>query len=194
MYKLVTMVKNQGGNKSKRMGRKFLQKGPAKTRFSEDPDELYAVCIKMHGPSCDVLCIDGKTRLCFIRNKFKGRGKQDSLISIGTWLLVGRRGFEGVRENRKENTDLMEVYSQNDKKTLQQHEHTQPWSILHSIQSISGSNPDDDAADGLVFGDDDTNDYEELVKASIKNETVKMIGLDESHEEDEDDDIDSDDI
>ena len=192
MYKLVTMVKNQGGNKAKRMGRKFLQTGPSRTRFSEDPDEIYAVCVKMHGPSCDVLCIDGKTRLCFIRNKFKGRGKRDSLISIGTWLLVGRRGFEGVRENKKENSDLLEVYSQNDKKNLQQHEHAKPWSTLHSVQSISGSNPEDDAADGLVFGDDDTNDYEELVKASIKNETVKMIGLDEKDEEE--DDVDSDDI
>jgi len=181
------MVKNnQGGNKSKRMGRKFLQKGPSKTRFSEDPDEIYACCLKMHGPSCDVLCIDGKTRLCFIRNKFKGRGKRDSLISIGTWLLVGRRSFEGEKENKKENCDLMEVYSENDKKILQQHEHDKPWSVLNIIQSYSESNTNKES--GFEFSDGDTNDYEALVKESVKNEHVKIVGLDEE------DDVSVDDI
>ena len=185
------MVKNQGGNKSKRMGRKFLQTGPSKTRFSEDPDEIYAVCVKMHGPSCDVLCIDGKTRLCFIRNKFKGRGKRDSLISIGTWLLVGRREFEGVRENKKENSDLLEVYSQNDKKTLEQHNSNLTWNILQSVQSIHGNTENDD--DGLIFGDDDTYEYERLVKSHIKNEPIKMIGATQE-DSDQEDDIDTDDI
>jgi hypothetical protein len=83
----------------------------------------------------------------------------------------------------------MEVYSENDKKILLQHEHDKPWSVLSIIQSNSGSNPDENTLD-FEFGDGDTNDYEELVKASVKNEQVKMVGLDE----DDEDDVSEDDI
>ena len=47
------MVKNtKGGNKAKKQGRKFAQPGNsymAKTRYSQDPEEIYACCIKLLG-------------------------------------------------------------------------------------------------------------------------------------------------
>jgi hypothetical protein len=190
------MVKNQGGNKSKRMGRKFMSTGPSRTRFSEDPDEIYACCTKMHGPSCDVLCIDGKTRLCFIRNKFKGRGKRDSLIAIGTWLLVGRRGFEGERVNKKENSDLLEVYSENDKRILLQHEHDKKWDIFSSTQRIDGgTSADDSIMDGFDFCDDNTTEYENLINSTNNSQTNNVVSNKLGNEDtDEDEDFDVDDL
>ena len=188
------MVKNQnGGNKSKRMGRKFMSTGPSKTRFSEDPDEIYACCAKMHGPSCDVLCIDGKTRLCHIRNKFKGRGKRDSLISVGTWLLIGRRGFEGERINKKENSDLLEVYSENDKRILQQHEHEKSWDILSSIQVVNTTGYEEN---DVMFGDADTINYEKIINnATNTNKNVEVIKNTLGDDDDEEDEfLDVDDI
>lgn len=186
------MVKNQGGNKSKRMGRKFMSTGPSKTRFSEDPDEIYACCAKMHGPSCDVLCIDGKTRLCFIRNKFKGRGKRDSLISIGTWLLIGRRGFEGERPDKKENCDLLEVYNDNDKRILQQHEHEKKWDILSSIQVLNATSYEES---DFEFGDVDAINYETLINNSTgTNKNVEAVKNTLGEDDEDDEDVDVDDI
>ena len=42
------------------------------------------------GTNCEVLCIDGKTRQCIIRNKFCGKGKRDNWLTRGKWILVGR--------------------------------------------------------------------------------------------------------
>ena len=181
------MVKNKfGGNKSRRMGRKFLNTGPARTRFSEDPDEIYACCVKMHGPQCDVLCLDNKTRLCHIRNKFKGRGKRDSLISIGTWLLVGKRSFETESDTKKGNCDLLEVYNDNDRKKLTQHHPDLSWSVFNSVQVIGSSSENDDS--GITFVNDDTLEYEELLQTS--NGSTGIIG----NTIEEEDDLDIDDI
>ena len=190
------MVKNKfGGNKSKRMGRKFLHTGPIRTRFSEDPDEIYACCSKMHGPQCDVLCLDGKTRLCHIRNKFKGRGKRDSLISIGTWLLVGKRSFETESDTKKGNCDLLEVYNENDKKKLIQHYPDVSWSVFNVIQAVGGSSEQDDDL-GITFSNDDTIEYERLLENNTETNNVETIGtINENGDNDDDhDDFDIDDI
>ena len=105
------MVKNHGGNKAKKQGRKFANASQtlAATRLSQDPDELYACCSKIFGNGkIGVQCHDGKERICIIRNKFRGRGKRGNTVQIGSWLLVGRRSFEKASENKKENTDLRE--------------------------------------------------------------------------------------
>ena len=95
------MVKNHGGNKAKKQGRKFANASQtlAATRLSQDPDELYACCSKIFGNGkIGVQCHDGKERICIIRNKFRGRGKRGNTVQIGSWLLVGRRSFEKARE------------------------------------------------------------------------------------------------
>lgn len=110
------MVKNKGGNKAKKQGRKFVNqpKTSCFTRMAKEEDELYAVVQKCYGHGMvDVLCIDNITRLCIIRSKFKGRGKQDNMVKLGSWLLVGRRSWEVVVD-KKEKCDLLEVYSSED--------------------------------------------------------------------------------
>ena len=64
------MVKNAGGNKSKRQGRKFVNAPVQKSiRYATEDGELYAAVVKLMGGShCEVMCIDGKTRICVIRN------------------------------------------------------------------------------------------------------------------------------
>tara|TARA_A200000113_G_C8836853_1_gene345528 strand:- start:889 stop:1485 length:597 start_codon:yes stop_codon:yes gene_type:complete len=117
------MVKNYGGNKAKKQGRKFTNEShtTSVTRLSNDADEMYACCSKLFGNGMvGVLCHDGKERICVIRNKFRGRGKRGNHVEIGSWLLVGRRDFEKVSDGKKEKTDLLTVYNNRDITNLKQ--------------------------------------------------------------------------
>ena len=123
--KQATMVKNYGGNKAKKQGRKFANAAQTLTvtRLSTDNDELYACCSKIYGNGkIGVHCHDGIERICVIRNKFRGRGKRGNTVQIGSWLLVGRRSFEKVNDTKKETTDLLTVYSGRDVNNLKQKE------------------------------------------------------------------------
>ena len=188
------MVKNtKGGKGHKKFGRKFTtNNGPQMTRISKHPDELYACCSKIYGPSCDVLCLDGTTKLCIIRNKFKGRNKRDSKLVIGTWLLIGRREFETAKEGKKENCDLLEVYSENDKKFIQQHENDKPWSVFNSIK-VSSEKDDEENELGIEFVDNSEMDYYEDLINSNKSDIItgNNVGDDDSNN---DSDLDIDDI
>ena len=112
------MVKNTGGNKAKKFASKSFNVSERSTRFSTDKDEVYAVVNKMLGSNmCEVLGIDGKTRLCVIRGKFSGKGKRDNRLGRGKWILIGLRSWE-VTSKEKEKCDLLEVYNDNDKDKL----------------------------------------------------------------------------
>lgn len=117
------MVKNAtGGNKSKGYARKDAggSKG-GKLRQAVEDGEIYAIVTKMTGNGmCNVLCIDKVERLCVIRGKFKGKGMHNNLLSIGTYVLVGERGWESTdKKDTKPKCDLLEVYSSSDKEKLQ---------------------------------------------------------------------------
>ena len=120
------MVKNFGGNKSKKMGRKFVKEQAEhgvglKTRLSEDPCEMYAAVAKEYGNGrALVKCVDGEERIMIIRKKFKGRGKRDNFIRVGTWVLVGLRSYEARKADSKDVCDLLEVYNQHDIEFLKQ--------------------------------------------------------------------------
>jgi len=126
------MVKNQiGGNKAKRQGRKFVGTTNSKLRLAIEEGEIYAVVTKHLGNAMiDVICIDGKTRLCIIRNKFRGRGKRDNCISVGNWVLVGAREWENEDSNKKIKCDLLEVYTLNDVEQLKKTPNN--WQVLTS--------------------------------------------------------------
>ena len=116
------MVKNiTGGNKSKKQARSsFAPQQTQHVRKATEEDEIYAVVTKIFGGSnCQVMCNDGISRSCVIRNKFKTFGKRDNILSIGVWILVGIRTWE-VRPNGVQKCDLLEVYSQTEKDKLQQ--------------------------------------------------------------------------
>ena len=92
------MVKNTGGgNKAKGQARKYAnsdKKDTKKLRVSEDPLEIYSQVEKVLGGGMyNVICIDGKSRLCHSAGKFRGRNKKDNFVSLGTWLLVGLRDY-----------------------------------------------------------------------------------------------------
>ena len=112
------MVKNNGGNKAKKFASKSFNISDRATRYAIETDEIYAIVTKMlGGTNCEVLCIDGKTRQCVIRNKFCGKGKRDNWLTRGKWILVGLRNWE-VTTKVKEKCDLLEVYNDNDKDKL----------------------------------------------------------------------------
>ena len=108
------MVKNtKGGNKAKKMARK--QKAPIsqeKIRFSSNDNEIYASVTKYYGNGrLLITCNDGVERQCIIRKKFRGRNKRGNEVSLGSYILAGRRDWES--SSKIEVTDLLYVYSRN---------------------------------------------------------------------------------
>jgi translation initiation factor 1A len=112
------MVKNiGGGNKSKKNANKNMAPNRGLHMATEN-GEVYAIVSKIFGNGmCEAYCVDGVSRLCIIRQKFKGRFKKDNAISVGVWILVGIREWE-VRKDGTQKTDLLTVYNDNDKDKL----------------------------------------------------------------------------
>lgn len=116
------MVKNTGGNKCKRGAQKHTSGAHSRQLVEKNPAEtceLYAAVVKLYGGSnCEVVCEDGITRMCIIRNKFRGRGKRDNFLMPGIWVLVGIRDWEVKHNGKQPNCDLLYVYSEEDKHKL----------------------------------------------------------------------------
>ena len=160
------MVKNtKGGGKNKKQARKYTgarnMGGGGRLRLSEHKDEIYACCSKILGNGmCNVMCEDGKERICVIRKKFRGRGKRDNVVAPGVWLLIGKRDYELSQEGKKDKTDLLEVYSSSHAKKLQQSVTGVKWSLFSGLgSSLDRDNNDDD----LEFTDETTMNYEEMM-------------------------------
>ena len=109
------MVKNtKGGNKQKKYARKNIKQNnyDERVRKAIEFEEMYASVSKVLGNGrVEIICNDGVTRHCVIRNKFRGRNKRDNLISVGSIILVGARDWETQTSLRKEVCDLLFVYS-----------------------------------------------------------------------------------
>lgn len=208
------MVKNHGGNKAKKQGRKFVNNTQtiSATRYSKDPDELYACCSKIFGNGMiGVLCQDGKERICIIRNKFRGRGKRGNKVEIGSWLLVGRRSFEKPSEGKKEKTDLLTVYSGRDVTNLKQKEmlHANIFKEFEKQGTVEfeGDNSDNDNMFELKFVDEDEDYYKNInlppenddeenddEENNENNDVLNKNNPDYVYNEIEDDEINVDDI
>ena len=119
-----------GGNKSKKFARVSNAGGRNKLRVMEEEGEVYAIVTKMLGNGCNVHCIDGVSRLCMIRGKFQGKGKSMNIISPGTWVLIGLRDWESVKEGGIQKCDLLEVYSHVDKERLKSASAAMNWDML----------------------------------------------------------------
>ncbi len=148
------MVKNFGGNKSKKQGSKYQNTDfRATTRFSKHPDEIYAVVIKEYGGGRALIkCIDGDERILIIRNKFKGKSKRQNYIKSGVWVLAGKRDWERLKASSKENCDLLEVYTQEDANFLQKNVEGL-WEILAGIGQDEEPYLSDDGQEGKEFTD-----------------------------------------
>tara|TARA_B110000285_G_scaffold216305_1_gene263492 strand:+ start:1120 stop:1740 length:621 start_codon:yes stop_codon:yes gene_type:complete len=118
------MVRNlTGGSKHKSQARKnVVPRGGASgtLRVAQEEGECFAQVERMLGGSnCHVKCVDGVVRLCVIRGKFRGKGKRDNVLSMGSIVLVGMRDYESCKgKDKLETCDLLEVYREADKTRL----------------------------------------------------------------------------
>jgi hypothetical protein len=117
------MVKNAGGNKSKRVARKNVSTTTTQdVRKATDASEMYAAVTKIYSSQrCSVLGADGNTYQCTIRGKFlKNKRSGDGLVN-GAWILIGFYDWE-VRSDGSKKCDLLEIYSNIEKDKLKQQE------------------------------------------------------------------------
>jgi len=181
------MVKNTtGGSKTKGQARKFVTAAPKNTlRISTDELEIYAQVTKNLGNGmCHVMCIDGVTRLCHIRGKFRGRGKKDNFIGVGTWMLIGLREWEAgstKKSGKLDNCDVLEVYNDYDVQRLKDSV-SEDWSVFQNSEGNANITKDD-----IEFEDNKTLEYHELIEAQIANAGNKQLDMSEDYEIDVDD-------
>lgn len=171
------MVKNTtGGNKSKKQARSNSSAPQQNIRKAKEEGEMYAAVTKIFGgPNCQVMCNDGVSRSCIIRNKFKNRGKRENNISVGSWILVGIRDWE-VRTNGTQKCDLLEVYSHSEKDKLKQIEVCD----FKNLNSVSDSITDikDKSEEQLVFSSS-VNAYDEIIIENERSDEERSSGDDE---------------
>uniref|UniRef100_A0A6C0BXJ6 S1-like domain-containing protein n=1 Tax=viral metagenome TaxID=1070528 RepID=A0A6C0BXJ6_9ZZZZ len=188
------MVKNvKGGSGHKGQARKFVvpasSKQIVKTRVALEDGELYAQVTKMLGNGmCHVLCQDNKTRLCFIRGKFRGRGKRDNMISNGRWILVGLRDYESEKACGKlDNCDLLDVYSDQDKERLKNQIQTVNWNQFILNDRVN-TNTNDGVDDGFDFTDEKEDEYKKIMEMDISSKKINLNLKIEKEKGDGDDD------
>ena len=161
------MVKNlKGGSKSKQMGRKFVT-APVdrKVRLIHEEGELYAVVTKLLGNGMFTANdIEGKERLVVMRNKFRGKGKRDNAVMLGSWVMIGERGFE---TGAKPKCDLLEVYTDIEKQKLKKSGNPIFLLLKSEYDNAGESNLDD----GVTFSNEDTEKYKELIASVAEAQT-----------------------
>jgi len=132
------MVKNTGGNKSKKVARKNVVPNSNAGMMSKDvrrvtdPCEMYAAISKIYSARrCDVMGSDGNTYQCTVRGKFlKGKRSGNNAMAVGVWVIIGFYDWE-VRSDGKKSCDLLEIYSPAEKEKLKQLE-------AHKLSAIMG--------------------------------------------------------
>lgn len=164
------MVKNdKGGNKSKKIGRKFISAPiDKKVRLAEEEGELYAVVTKMLGNGMFYANdIEGKERLVIMRNKFRGRGKSDNTVALGSWVLIGIREFETTSTKPKH--DLLEVYNEVEKQKLKRSGNP----IFNKLKSEHDTKTADDE---VIFDNTDARKYTELIESIASCDVTNNVG------------------
>jgi hypothetical protein len=127
---------------------------------------------------CDALCIDNVNRLCIIRGKFRGRGKRDNTIRVGSWILAGKREWESEKKDEKQKCVLLEVYSDFDVERLKKSVH-ENWKIFVNMDPVKPSSDDD----FIEFSNSNDDEYNR-VKQSLEQDTGSKISIDIVTEED----------
>lgn len=166
-----------GGCNGKKVAHKHAVKSTKSgLRISQNKSEIYGVVKRLNGNTFDVSCIDEKERRCFIRGKFKGRGKRDNIIEVDKWVLIGLREFQQVPselvlvngKKEMEMCDLLEVYSSSEKETLKRTHgiYMKESELARSIAATVASE------ESFQFVDMDTLRYQKF--ASEKVETIRL--------------------
>jgi hypothetical protein len=189
------MVKNSGGNKSKKQARKTvgLPTAVQNVRYVKEEGEMYAVITKIYGgKTCQVMCDDGVSRRCTIRRKFMMSRRGDNALAVGSWLMAGLYDWE-KRADGTQTCDILEVYSAGEREKLKQTVNTK---VLKHIMAVNNTLEDNKNGKEFVFSDtladianeddEDDDDEEEEVKPApiiplkellsvkpVKNENIK---------------------
>jgi initiation factor 1A len=166
------MVKNFGGNKTKRDARKHIvasNENKGELRTIKEDGETYAVVKKvLGGGMCNITCLDGKTRLCIIRNKFKGRGKSGNNAEVGAWILAGIREWE-VRKSGEKVCDLLHVYTSNDKEKLLQKNDIDFRALLGTMKEIQEKDGNKQTDVDIEFATESEISYQQLLANRSNN-------------------------
>jgi translation initiation factor IF-1 len=170
------MVKNSGGNKSKRAGRKFSAPQADKSiRLSESEEEIYAYVSKLLGNGMfHAIDTDHKERLCIMRNKFKGRGKRDNTVSVGSWVLIGKRIWEGGSSS-KPKCDLLEVYNDIEMAKLKKSGDPIFSKLRVNSDNIAGAATDKEVE--FEFNDEDelaTEEYKNIINDMVNKKKTRQ--------------------
>lgn len=177
------MVKNFGGKKTKGMARKNLTIRPNNIlRVSTNEFEKYSQVTKLLGNGmCHVLCDDNVSRLCHIRGKFRGRGKRDNFVKMGSLLLVGIREYESGGDGKKlQNCDLLEVYGNQDEEKLKQTVTNVNWRLLSTNLT---TNEEADETEEIPFIENGQDEYYEMMNEKTKNSnSVQNIAFEDEDE------------
>jgi hypothetical protein len=188
------MVKNTGGNKSKKIARKNVSYSTRDVRRATDENEMYAVVSKIYSSQrCSVMGADGKTYQCNVRGKFlknKSGGVGD--LSPGVWILIGFYDWE-VRSDGSKSCDLLEIYTSVEKDKLKQIE-ARHLSVLMKIDGIDGNDltfsnfnvkeelssdeeekkgDEESKAVAVVSNSADTTNHNSSTDSSYKKETIE---------------------
>ena len=160
-------------NKGKKNGRKSGSGGGGGryVREKSEDGEPYAAIIKVFGgANAEVVCEDGKHRLCVIRGAFRGRNKRDNFLAAGVWVLVGLREWATQGSGDKmEKCDLLCVYREDEKSKLKANA-TGNWAALGT------ANPEEkhDDMSGIVF-DDGNGPDQGLIEAMMEEATLADV-------------------
>ena len=177
------MVKNTtGGSKAKGQARKSVAPmTQQRLRLAVEAEEFYAKVTAAFGNGmCEVICIDGRKRLCHIRGKFRGRGKRDNFIVHNTYLLIGTRDWEGDEDKyvkgklKLPNCDLLEVYSDHDMDRIKSLESKdKDWSLFIEEKAVVPC----DATAELIFNDNVADDDYMKIMADFKEADSTVINI-----------------
>ena len=172
------MVKNAGGNKSKKQARKTVG-APSATqnvRYVKEEGEMYAVITKIYGgKTCQVMCDDGVSRRCTIRRKFMMSRRGDNALAVGSWIMAGLYDWE-KRSDGSQTCDILEVYSVGEREKLKQTVNTK---ILKHIMAVNNALDDNKNGSEFVFSDTlaDIANEEEDEEESQEEEVVKVAPI-----------------
>lgn len=161
------MVKNTfGGSSHKKFARSSM--APAtKTylRTAREDGEIYAYVNKIFGNGmCNVVDMNGRDYLCIIRGKFRGKNKKNNKLDIGTWLLVGLRGWETTKKDAKPTCDLLEIYTKEEIDRLKSTVRGNWKTECDDIGGVGGGDEMDLGENVIFSSNDDIFEYEEMMK------------------------------
>lgn len=183
------MVRNtKGGSKHKKFARKATKSNESvfKTRLADPTEtcEMYANVIKLLGNGmCEVKCNDGKRRLCFIRNKFRGKNRRQNIVSIDSKVLIGIRDWETTKSGKLPKCDLLEVYHRKQEHEIR-NDLRSNWEHLmsESEKAVVNSKEENDLGFDFDVENGVLNDKE---KKEIINETNQYNNVKQNNEKDQ---------